>query len=151
MHYTILPEGNKLIFLAARASIEEDYARKLLALSRKGLGTQETGSLKTSLDTVRGEVESMAKQHQGIAAQMRSELEEPLAAFAGGMKERRKIVQNTVEKLLKTKVQQTAHVNKVNDPHRGLQLRQLTPGYRREIDTSKIASKSKVILLKATW
>ncbi|KAI9900566.1 hypothetical protein N3K66_004828 [Trichothecium roseum] len=102
-------------FYSARASIEEDYARKLLGLCRKGLGTQETGSLRTSLDTVRGEVESMAKQHQGIAAQMKSELEEPLAAFSGGMKERRKIVQNTVEKLLKTKVQQTAHVNKTRD------------------------------------
>lgn len=72
------------------------------------------GTLKTSLDTVRGEVESMGKQHQSIAAQMRSELEEPLAAFTGGMKERRKIIQNTVEKLLKTKVQQTQHVNKVS-------------------------------------
>lgn len=56
----------------------------------------------------------MAKQHQNIAAQMKSELEEPLAAFAGGMKERRKIVQNTVEKLLKVKVQQTQVVNKVS-------------------------------------
>lgn len=65
------------------------------------------------MDTVRGEVEAMAKQHQNIAAQMKSELEEPLAAFAGGMKERRKIVQNTIEKLLKTKVQQTQQVNKV--------------------------------------
>lgn len=45
---------------------------------------------------------------------MKSELEEPLAAFAGGMKERRKIVQNTVEKLLKTKIQQTQQVNKVS-------------------------------------
>jgi glycerol kinase len=75
------------------------------------------GSLKTSLDTVRGEVEAMAKQHQNIAAQMKSELEEPLHAFAGGMKERRKIVQTTVEKLLKVKVQQTQLVNKVcHDP-----------------------------------
>jgi hypothetical protein len=71
------------------------------------------GSLKHSLDTVRGEVESIAKQHQNIAAQMKTELEEPLAAFAGGMKERRKIVQNTVEKLLKIKIQQTQLVNKV--------------------------------------
>lgn len=76
--------------------------------------------MKTSLDTVRGEVESMGKQHQSIAAQMRSELEEPLAAFAGGMKERRKIIQYTVEKLLKIKVTQTQHVNKVSSqsPHR---------------------------------
>ena len=71
------------------------------------------GSLKTSLDTVRGEIESMAKQHANIAAQMKSELEEPLAAFAGGMKERRKIRQNTVEKILKVKIQQTHTVNKV--------------------------------------
>ncbi|KAJ6442019.1 hypothetical protein O9K51_05570 [Purpureocillium lavendulum] len=102
-------------FYGARASIEDEYARKLLSLCRKSLGTHETGSLKTSLDTVRGEVESMAKQHQNIAAQMKTELEEPLAAFAGGMKERRKIVQNSVEKLLKTKVQQTQHVNKTRD------------------------------------
>jgi broad specificity polyphosphatase/5'/3'-nucleotidase SurE len=84
-----------------------------MALSRKSLGSQEMGSLKTALDTVRGEVEAMAKQHQSIAAQMKTELEEPLHAFAGAMKERRKIVQNTVEKLLKVKVQQTQLVNKV--------------------------------------
>lgn len=101
----------------ARASIEEEYSRKLLHLTRKALGSQETGSLKTSLDTVRGEVEQMAKQHQNIAAQMKSELEEPLAAFAGGMKERRKIIQNTIEKLLKTKIQQTQQVNKVWQTH----------------------------------
>ncbi|UNI22684.1 formin-binding protein, variant 2 [Purpureocillium takamizusanense] len=102
-------------FYGARASIEDEYARKLLSLCRKSLGTHETGSLKTSLDTVRGEVESMAKQHQSIAAQMKTELEEPLAAFSGGMKERRKIVQNSIEKLLKTKIQQTQQVNKTRD------------------------------------
>ncbi|KAG9251312.1 putative cell division control protein [Emericellopsis atlantica] len=102
-------------FYASRASIEEEYARKLLSLTRKALGSQETGSLKTSLDTLRGEVEQMGKQHQSIAAQMKTELEEPLAAFAGGMKERRKIVQSTVEKLLKTKIQQTQQVNKTRD------------------------------------
>lgn len=103
--------------LPARASIEDEYARKLMSLSRKPLGTHEMGSLKFSLDTMRGEVESMAKQHASIAAQMKTELEEPLAAFAGGMKERRKIVQNTVEKLLKIKIQQTNMVNKVSATH----------------------------------
>ena len=62
---------------------------------------------------MRGEVESMGKAHQAIAAQMKSELEEPLGAFAGGMKERRKIVQNGIEKLFKLKQQQTHVVNKV--------------------------------------
>ena len=45
---------------------------------------------------------------------MKSELEEPLAAFAGGMKERRKIVQAGIEKLFKVKLQQTQAVNKVH-------------------------------------
>ncbi|KAL2108152.1 hypothetical protein VUR80DRAFT_4171 [Thermomyces stellatus] len=104
-------------FYSARASIEDDYARKLLSLCRKPLGSQESGSLKASLDTVRSEVEAMARQHQSIAAQMKSELDEPLAAFAGSMKERRKIIQNGIEKLLKTKVQQTQQVNKTRDKY----------------------------------
>ena len=98
---------------SARAAIEDEYSRKLLALCRKPLGSSEAGTLRASLDVVRGEVESMGKAHQGIAAQMKSELEEPLTAFAGGMKERRKIVQAGVEKLYKIKQQQTQSVNKV--------------------------------------
>jgi hypothetical protein len=85
----------------------------MLTLCRKPLGSCEAGTLRASLDVMRGEVESMGKAHQAIAGQMKSELEEPLAAFAGGMKERRKIVQSGIEKLLKVKVQQTQVVNKV--------------------------------------
>ena len=65
------------------------------------------------MDVLRGEVEQMAKAHQNISGQMKNELEEPLAAFSGAMKERRKIVQGGIEKVLKVKVQQTQQVNKV--------------------------------------
>ncbi|KAF2724548.1 hypothetical protein K431DRAFT_262474 [Polychaeton citri CBS 116435] len=102
-------------FYTARAQIEEDYAKKLMGLSKKPLGSAESGTLKLSLDVLRAEVESMAKQHQHNAQQMRSELEEPLASFHGGIKERRKIVQTTIEKLLKTKLQQANTVNKTRD------------------------------------
>ncbi|EXJ87681.1 hypothetical protein A1O1_04605 [Capronia coronata CBS 617.96] len=102
-------------FYNARAALEEDYAKKLLHLSRKPLGSVEQGTLRASLDIARGETESMGKQHALIAQQMKSELEEPLTAFAGGMKERRKIIQNGIERLLKTKQAQTAHVNKARD------------------------------------
>lgn len=102
-------------FYSTRAAIEEEYARKLLSLARKPLGTGESGTLRMSLDVVRGEVESMAKQHQVVAQQMKSELDEPLAAFTGAMKERRKIVQGGVEKLLKAKTAQTIAVNKSRD------------------------------------
>ena len=108
--FLILPITDRVI---ARAAIEDEYARKLLSLSRKPLGSQESGTLRASLDVLRGEVEQMGKSHQCIASQMKTELEEPLAAFAGAMKERRKIVQGGIEKLLKTKIQQTQQVNKV--------------------------------------
>lgn len=105
----------------------------------------------------------MAKQHQNIAAQMKTELEEPLAAFAGGMKERRKIVQNGIEKILKTKIQQTQHVNKVgpNDVSKsesahessGLSLDEpcTDQDNRRGIDSSRSASRSRATLPRATW
>ncbi|EEP82492.1 conserved hypothetical protein [Uncinocarpus reesii 1704] len=99
----------------SRAAIEDEYARKLLALCRKPLGSYESGTLRASLDTVRGETEAIGKTHSAIASQMKSELEEPLAAFAGGMKERRKIVQYGIEKLLKTKIHQLHAVNKSRD------------------------------------
>ncbi|KAI9644702.1 formin-binding protein [Ciborinia camelliae] len=104
-------------FYNARAALEEEYARKLLQLSRKPLGSSETGTLRKSLDVLKGEVEAMGKAHQTIAGQMKTELEEPLAAFAGAMKERRKIVQHGTEKLLKIKVQQTNQVNKTRDKY----------------------------------
>lgn len=87
----------------------------MIALCRKPLGSSESGTLRVSMDVMRGEVESMGKAHQAIAGQMKTELEEPLAAFAGAMKERRKIVQAGIEKLFKTKQQQTQTVNKVRN------------------------------------
>ncbi|KAK2765637.1 hypothetical protein FQN54_008491 [Arachnomyces sp. PD_36] len=102
-------------FYGTRAAIEDEYARKLLSLSRKSLGSGETGTIRASLDVVRAETEAIGKSHSAIAAQMKSELEEPLAAFSGGMKERRKIVQNGIERLLKSKIQQTQSVNKTRD------------------------------------
>lgn len=55
----------------------------------------------------------MAKAHQNIANQMKTELDEPLSAFSGSIRERRKIIQGGCEKLLKLKNQQTQTVNKV--------------------------------------
>ena len=107
---------NSLIQWIVRAAIEDEYARKLLALCRKPLGSGETGTLRASFDVVRGETESIAKAHLAIASQMKRELEEPLIAFAGGAKERRKIVQNGIERLHKAKIQQTQMVNKVGIP-----------------------------------
>lgn len=102
-------------FYTARAALEDEYAKKLLSLARKPLGSSEAGTLRAALDVVRGETEATGKAHSAIAGQMRSELEEPLNAFASSMKERRKIFQTTVERLMKTKIEQTRAVNKARD------------------------------------
>ncbi|PVI06130.1 hypothetical protein DM02DRAFT_515257 [Periconia macrospinosa] len=115
MHNAKVTSDELKSFYAARAALEDEYARKLLNLSRKPLGSSESGTLRMSFDVIRAEVEATGKAHQSIAQQMKTELEEPLQAFAGGMKERRKIVQNGIEKLLKLKMQQTATVNKARD------------------------------------
>jgi hypothetical protein len=115
MHNAKVTSDELKSFYAARAAIEDEYSRKLLNLARKPLGSSESGTLRMSFDVIRGEVETMGKAHQSVAQQMKTELEEPLQAFAGGMKERRKIVQNGIEKLLKMKMQQTASVNKARD------------------------------------
>ncbi len=82
----------------------------------------------------------MGKSHQAIAHQMKSELEEPLAAFSGGMKERRKIVQNGIEKLFKVKQQQTQVVNKVGQSA-PKEVKRWLIQLSLEIDTNRIASR----------
>ncbi|KAF2226334.1 hypothetical protein BDZ85DRAFT_229596 [Elsinoe ampelina] len=117
MHNAKVTGDELKAFYTARGQIEEEYARKLLNLARKPLGSSESGTLRMSLDVIRGEVESMGKAHAQVAGQMKGELEEPLGAFAGGIKERRKIVQNGIEKLLKVKTQQAIAVNKSRDKY----------------------------------
>ncbi|KAJ5808207.1 hypothetical protein N7474_009476 [Penicillium riverlandense] len=115
MHGSKITNDELKAFYNVRAAIEDEYARKLQALCRKSLGSSETGSLRTSFDVVRGETEAIAKAHAAIATQMKGELEEPLATFASGLKERRKIIQASIERLHKTKMQQTQAVNKSRD------------------------------------
>jgi hypothetical protein len=102
-------------FYTARAAIEAEYAKKLSNLAKKPLGSTESGTLRMSMDVVKAETESMGKQHGMIAQQMKNELEDPLGTFAGGIKERRKMIQAGIEKLLKTKNSQTMVVNKTRD------------------------------------
>lgn len=102
-------------FYKERASIEEEYSRRLTALARKSLGAHEVGTLKSALDTIRTTTENLAKSHQTSAQQFRAELEEPLNAFAGNIRSRRKTVQVMMEKLTKGKVNQENQVARARE------------------------------------
>ncbi|AOW06141.1 hypothetical protein B0I73DRAFT_127420 [Yarrowia lipolytica] len=103
------------LFYKERIAIEEEYSKRMLALSRKSLGAVETGSLQSCLETIRQDTEAMGKSHATAAQQLKSQLEEPLVAFNSSMRERRKTTQQTVEKLLKAKIMQNNNVEKARE------------------------------------
>lgn len=102
-------------FYRERTAIEDEYARKLLALSRKALGTHEIGSLKQALNTVRIITETSGKSHAAAAAQFRAELDDPLAAFAANIRARRKTTQALADKLTKAKQAQNAAAERTRE------------------------------------
>ncbi|KAG0371100.1 hypothetical protein BGZ54_000044 [Gamsiella multidivaricata] len=75
----------------ARASLEEEYGKKLLKLSKSPLGKDELGSLRESLDVVRYEIEATGKSHIELASKMRDQLESALAEFNNSQKDKRKL------------------------------------------------------------
>lgn len=106
-------------FYKERASIEEEYSRRLIALSRKGLGAHEVGTLKTALETIRSTTENLGKSHLSAAHQFKADLEEPLSAFAGNIRSRRKTVQVMMEKLTKGKMNQQNQVERAREKFEG--------------------------------
>ena len=75
-----------------RAAAEEEYARKLLKISKMPLGTKEYGTLKASLVSVKAELEAMGNAHAEVATGMRRELEDATNTHSSSMRERRKLV-----------------------------------------------------------
>ena len=62
----------------------------MLALSRKGLGSNEMGTLRQALDVIRTNTETMGKSHAQAAQQVKKQLDDPLESFAASIRARRK-------------------------------------------------------------
>jgi hypothetical protein len=134
---TRLKAGSKALedlraFYKDRAAIEEDYAKRLLRLSRQHLGKDETGSMKAALERVRMETANIGDAHEKLAAcvrslslpslvkldgvlprMMKTSLEGKTKEFDAGRDARKRNPQASIEKLLKSKQQQELLVNKV--------------------------------------
>jgi hypothetical protein len=104
-------------FYKERAAIEEDYAKRLIALSRKSLGAHEVGTLKTALDDIRLTTETLGKTHSNAASQFKVELEDPLTAFNSTLRTRRKAIHQLMEKLTKAKVNQQQVVDRAREKY----------------------------------
>lgn len=98
-----------------RANLEEEYGKKLLKLAKGGLGKDETGTLKETLDIVRAELELTGRSHVELAQQIRTELDTTLGAFIGRQRDIRKPTAISMEKSLRTKITNTNIVLKAKE------------------------------------
>ncbi|KAF9529776.1 hypothetical protein CPB83DRAFT_789607 [Crepidotus variabilis] len=104
-------------FWKERASIEEDYAKRLAKLGKMVLGRDEIGELRASFDTIRSETERQASYHSNLAQQIRTELEAPSTAFHSRQLQHKKTFQSAIEKEFKTKQTQESYVNKAREKY----------------------------------
>ncbi|KAJ7286846.1 SH3 domain-containing protein [Mycena rebaudengoi] len=104
-------------FWKERASIEDDYARRLAKLAKQTLGRDEIGELRSSLDTIRVETERQASFHLTLAQQVRADLETQTAAFLAKQQHHKKTYQSAIEKEFKAKQTQEGYVTKARDKY----------------------------------
>ncbi|PPQ78981.1 hypothetical protein CVT25_002265 [Psilocybe cyanescens] len=105
------------VFWKERASIEEEYAKRLTKLAKMTLGRDEIGELRNSLDTVRLETDRQAGYHLNLSQQIRTELEAPAATFHARLLHHKKTYQTGIEKEFKTKQTQESYVNKAREKY----------------------------------
>ncbi|CCG84347.1 protein of unknown function [Taphrina deformans PYCC 5710] len=102
-------------FFEERASIEEEYARKITKLTKEPFGSVEIGSLKESLVMLKLETANTATAHAVIARQIRTDLEQPHSAVSDVSRDKRKSIQNGVEKTFKLRIQQEQEMKKAKE------------------------------------
>ncbi|KAJ1975552.1 formin-binding protein [Dimargaris xerosporica] len=102
----------------ARATIEEEFGKKLLKLARTPLGKHEIGTLKDSLDIVRSELEISAKAHIDLAHQIKVELENTMVDFVNKQRERRKKQTSVIEKSSRNRSMVRSQLVKAKDRYR---------------------------------
>ncbi|OMJ26557.1 Cell division control protein 15 [Smittium culicis] len=76
--------------ITTRAQLEEEYGKKLLKLSKASLGSEEIGTIKNSLLSVRKELEVTGKAHVNLASEIRKEIEQPLSSLIAQQRQQRK-------------------------------------------------------------
>ncbi|KPV74152.1 uncharacterized protein RHOBADRAFT_44637, partial [Rhodotorula graminis WP1] len=102
--------------LKERASASEDYAKRLIKLSKHPFGTGETGHMERAQVQLKNELESSAKSQQDLAQLLRNQ-EATAGEFAQKRDSLRKAQQQNVEKLWKNLLNQRAHVVKAKEKY----------------------------------
>ncbi|RGB37040.1 hypothetical protein C1646_622369 [Rhizophagus diaphanus] len=98
-----------------RALIEEEYAKRLMRISKIPIGKDESGTLRDALEVCRQELESTAKEHITLSQKIRTELEQEITHFIARQKETRKLQQAIAEKSLRNKKEHAILVQKAKE------------------------------------
>ncbi|KAF8466521.1 hypothetical protein JB92DRAFT_3061254 [Gautieria morchelliformis] len=104
-------------FWKERASIEDDYAKRMSKLAKQPLGRDEIGELRNAIDTIRLETDKQAVAHAGLAQLMRKDLEQPVMELLSKQAQFKKLSQTPIEKSYKAKQTQESYVKKARQKY----------------------------------
>ncbi|KAI9263454.1 hypothetical protein BDA99DRAFT_510258 [Phascolomyces articulosus] len=102
---------------SAKASLHEEFGKKLAKQTKIELGREEIGTINTLLLSAQKEMEATAQANIELAQKIRSELELSMENFISDQKNRRKVVQTNVDKAHRNKQLHTAQVNKTKEKY----------------------------------
>ncbi|KAK2463074.1 hypothetical protein APHAL10511_004729 [Amanita phalloides] len=106
-------------FWSQRALIEEELGKRLATLAKMPIGVDETGELRTCLQTMVIETQRQAESHILLASNIRRHLVEPFVHFHEKQIEHKRSAQAPIEKKLKAKQSQASYVAKAREKYEG--------------------------------
>jgi len=104
-----------LAFYKERIQLEEEYSRRLNAISKRTRGTFETGILRESFETLRNETEQMSRSHLNQARKTHSEALLKIDAFLSNFLARCKPLETSIENIRKNKNQLEVQVSRLKE------------------------------------
>ncbi|ONH66811.1 Septation protein imp2 [Cyberlindnera fabianii] len=104
-----------LSYYKERAALEEEYARRLNAISKKTCGTFETGHLREAFEILRNETEQISRSHLNQSRKLHTDSIAKLDSFLSNFVARRKPVESSVENIRKTKQALEGQVNRLRE------------------------------------
>ncbi|KIJ51231.1 hypothetical protein M422DRAFT_65254 [Sphaerobolus stellatus SS14] len=104
-------------FWKERASIEEDYAKRMARLAKQSLGKDELGALRNSIDILRQETERQAASHANLAQLIRKDVEHSVSELLSKQAQFKRTSWASVEKSFKAKQTQETYVKKARQKY----------------------------------
>ncbi|KAI9341308.1 hypothetical protein BD770DRAFT_399093 [Pilaira anomala] len=104
-------------FYNVRATLHEEFGRKLMKHAKVGMGREETGTLQALLSSAHKETEWTAQAHLNLAQKLKTRLEVDLDNFILEQKDKRKLASTNVEKAHRYKQSNEAYLAKVKEKY----------------------------------